>query len=137
MKVQTMEGIHSLINTSSKYPTVVKELKDPYTYLRNETSMHQQLSLHQLHHHHPSQRFPKRFFLLPDITRSIYLRMYKNIATCIERALLFTIDKLLSGSSLEGKAFFKKPQNSEAFLLLINLQHKTLISKACYFWSCS
>jgi len=30
---------------------------------------------------------------------------------------LFTIDKLMSGSSLEGKAFFKKPQtrNSKAF----------------------
>ena len=29
------------------------------------------------------------------------------------RALLFTIDKLMSGPSLEGKAFFKKPQNFE------------------------
>ena len=29
------------------------------------------------------------------------------------RASLFTIDKLMTGSSFEGKAFFKKPQNSE------------------------
>ena len=36
----------------------------------------------------------------------------------------------MSGSSLEGKAFFKKPQNSEliGFLLQANIQHKTLIS---------
>ena len=38
-------------------------------------------------------------------------------------AFLFTIGKLMSGSSLEGKAFFKKPQ--------------TLNSKAFYFRSCS
>ena len=33
------------------------------------------------------------------------------------RALLFKIDKLMFGFSLEGKAFFKKPQtlNSKAF----------------------
>ena len=38
------------------------------------------VSLHQLHHPHPSQRLTKRFFLL----RATYLRM--TIAMCIERA---------------------------------------------------
>ena len=47
------------------------------------------------------------------------------------------IDELMSGSSLEGKSIFKKPLNSElkGFLLQVNLQHKTLISKAFYFKS--
>ena len=58
------------------------KLKDP----RNETLVHQQLSLHQLHHPHPSQRLMKRFFRLRDVTHSIYVRnAYKIIATCIER----------------------------------------------------
>ena len=45
------------------------------------------------------------------------------------------IDELMSGSSLDGKIIFKKPLNSEhkGFLLQVNLQHKTLISKAFYF----
>jgi len=40
------------------------------------------------------------------------------------------IDKLMSGSSLEGEAFLRsyKTRNSKA-LLEVNLQHKTLISK--------
>jgi len=46
------------------------------------------------------------------------------------------IDKLMSGSSLELS--IKKPQNSEFydFLVKLNLQHKTLITKA-YFRSSS
>ena len=55
-----------------------------YTYPRNETLVHQQLSLHQLHHPHPSQRLAKQFFLLCDVTRPIYLRIKSS--TCIDRA---------------------------------------------------
>ena len=43
------------------------------TYPGNETLVHQQLSLHQLHHPHPSQRLMKWFFLLHNVTRSIYV----------------------------------------------------------------
>ena len=43
--------------------------------------------------------------LRANITR--VTREYKQV----RRALLFTIDKLISGSSFEVKAFFKKPQN--------------------------
>ena len=39
------------------------------TYPRNKTLVHQQLSLHQLHHCHPSQVLPK---CLCDVTRSLY-----------------------------------------------------------------
>ena len=42
------------------------------TYPMNETLVHQQLSLHQLHHCQPSQRLRKRYFRLRDVTRSIY-----------------------------------------------------------------
>ena len=45
------------------------------TYPRNETLVHQQFSLHQLHHCHPSQRLRKRFSHLHDVIRSIYIRM--------------------------------------------------------------
>ena len=90
-----------------------------------------------------------------DVIRSIYIHIYvtyKIIAMCNERAtelrannarvtreyykagqsVLFTIDKLMSG-------FLKKLQNSElkGFPLQVNLQHKTLISKAFYFRSSS
>ena len=34
------------------------------TYPMNETLVHQQLSLHQLHHRHPSQRLPEAIFSL-------------------------------------------------------------------------
>ena len=44
----------------------------------NKALVHQQLSLHQLHHYHPSQRLPKRLFRLRDVTRSIRI-------ACIER----------------------------------------------------
>ena len=44
------------------------------TYPRNETLVHQQLFLHELHHPHPSQQLTKQFFLLHDVTRSIYVR---------------------------------------------------------------
>ena len=76
--------------------------------------------------------------------------MYKIIATCIEcatalhanntrekhqyksGALLVMIDKLMSGSSLEGKAFIRSHK-----LLTLRLSTsgntKTLISKAFYF----
>ena len=73
------------------------------TYSRNETLVHQQFSLHQLHHPHLSQRLTKPFFLLRDVTRSIH----KIIATCIERATA------MSGSSLEDKEATKL--NSKAF----------------------
>ena len=36
---------------------------------KNGTLVHQQLSLHQPHHPHPSQRLTKRFFFLRDVTR--------------------------------------------------------------------
>ena len=42
------------------------------TYPRNETLVHQQLSLHQPHHHHPSQCPLKQFFCFRDVTCSIY-----------------------------------------------------------------
>ena len=38
----------------------------------NFVASYQQLSLHQLHHCHPSQLLLKRFFGLRDVTRSIY-----------------------------------------------------------------
>ena len=118
-----------------------------YTYPRNETLVHQQLYLHQLHHCHPSQRLPKQSFRLRDITctRSIYTT-YKIIA-CIERALtalranIMRVTReykagegVLSYSQLTNWCLtpplrvklFKKPQNSElkGFLLQVNLQHK-------------
>ena len=48
----------------------------------NDTLVHQQLSLHHLHYFHPSERLPKRFFPLRDVTFALYVR----IPTCIERA---------------------------------------------------
>ena len=44
------------------------------TYPRNETLVHQQLFLHQLHNPHPSQRLQNRFPRLRDVTRSMCLR---------------------------------------------------------------
>ena len=55
---------------------------------RNETLVYQQLSLHQLHHPHPSQRLTKRFFLLRDITRSIYVRI-KSLLRVLSALLRF------------------------------------------------
>ena len=70
----------------------------------------------------------QRLFLLRNVTRSIYLRIKSLVGvlstlcapdfnTCVKceykQPLLFTIDKLMSGSFLEGKAFIKKPQNFE------------------------
>ena len=93
----------------------------------NETLVHQQLSLHQLHHRHPSQRLPKRFFRLRDVTRSIYTSierattLWTNTAHVMReykvRALLFRIDKLMSGSSVEGKAFLRSHKTLKAFYL--------------------
>ena len=57
------------------------------TYPRNYTLVHQQLSLHKLHHRHPSQRLAKWFFHLHDATCSIY-PVYRIITTCIERATM-------------------------------------------------
>ena len=61
-----------------------------------------------------------------DVTRSKYvrvkslciehaaaLRANNTRVRCKVKACLFIIDKLKSGSSLEGKAFLKNPQNSE------------------------
>ena len=44
---------------------------------------------------------------------------------------MFMIDELMSGSSVEGKASFKKPQNLETLRLStwVNLQHKSLSLK--------
>ena len=63
-----------------------------------------------------SYQCEKRFFLLRDVTRSIYLRIKSlvRILSALQRygliirmyrssMWLFTIDKLMSGSSLEGK----------------------------------
>ena len=59
-------------------------------YPRTETLVYQQLSLHQLQYHHPSQRLPKRFFRLHDVTRSIYLRIKSLVhvlsALCASRS---------------------------------------------------
>ena len=60
------------------------------TYHRNETLVHQQLTLHQLHHCHPSQWLRKRFFRLRDVTFNIDTT-YKIIA-CIERAIVLWVN---------------------------------------------
>ena len=44
------------------------------TYPRNETLVHQQFSLHQLHHGHPSQQLPKRFSCL-RVSRVQYIHI--------------------------------------------------------------
>ena len=51
--------------------------------------------------------------LQADITRNVRSRW--------RHALLVTIDKLMSGSSLEGKGF-KKPQNSELYGFLLHIK---------------
>ena len=59
------------------------------------------------------QRLPKWFFLLTMFKLLLHaLNAQLHVTTSVKqvkRALLFMIDKLMSGSSLEGKAFFKKP----------------------------
>ena len=112
--------------------------------------VHQQLSLHQLHHPHPSQWLTK---LLSDVTRSIhtYVRI-KSLLHVLSALPHFglIIREYKAGKSvlcysqlinwcLAPPLRIKKPQNSElkGFLLQVNLRHKTLISKAFYFRSSS
>ena len=126
----------------SKWGQAPPPLNEPLswcTYPMNETLIHQQLSLYQLHYCHPSQRRSKWFFHLRDV---IYLRIksLRVLSALLCFGLIFTrvvhkykageavpryshFDKLMSGSSLDDKAFFKKPQNSEleVFLLQLNL----------------
>ena len=68
----------------------------------NETLVHQQLSLHQLHHCHPSQRLTKRFFRLRDVTRSLYLRVLTalpRIGLMLRTVLRANITRELSGKT--------------------------------------
>ena len=58
------------------------------TYPRNETLVHLQFSLHQLHHLHPSRQLPKQFFGLRDVTRSIYLCIKSLDCQCVPKTSL-------------------------------------------------
>ena len=87
-----------------------------------------------------------QIFRLRETYTHVEYTMYKIIATCwadvtrVMRAsikagegvpLLFKIDKLMSSSSLEGKAFFKKLQNSELLGFLIQVLWLSS-SKLCF-----
>ena len=63
-----------------------------YTYPRNETLVHQQLSLHQLHHPHSTETHKAIF---PLVWRHTFIiRMYKIITTCIEHTTVLRTNNM-------------------------------------------
>ena len=92
-------------------------------YSMNQTLVHQQLSLHQLHPVTPNSDSRSDFSAY--VTSHVqYLRVLSalNIMRITREykagegmlSYIFTINKLMSGSSIRVK-FFKKPQNAELY----------------------
>ena len=80
----------NLNNTNKLHsPEVALDIQSELIFIngmpRNETLIHQQLSLHQLHHPHPSQRLLKPIFPLMWCP-TFNIPMCKIIAACIECA---------------------------------------------------
>ena len=62
--LRNINNISNLIHRPEEVLDIQSELIFVTSMPRSETLVHQQLSLHQLHHPHPAQQLTKQFFLL-------------------------------------------------------------------------